>query len=257
MRKSAAAFLLALLAGCMADAPPRVASVPVVAAPVVAPAQDLHALQLAAVSAAAPLADPRVLDLALRARSCAIAHGDMADGSRLAVIDYSRPSTEPRLWVFDLQGAPRLLFAEHVAHGRGSGENFARRFSNDDGSFQSSLGLFATAETYSGEHGYSLRLDGMEPGVNDHARQRAIVMHGAWYVDPALARTQGRIGRSQGCPAVREGIARPMIDALRGGQLLFAYYPDAAWLARSRFLACDATRAAAEPVAATLHASPR
>lgn len=182
-------------------------------------------------------ADRQVLRLAVRARDCALSSGDAQDVSRLAVIDYSRPSTQPRLWVFDLRGE-RLLYREHVAHGRNTGGDFATRFSNTEGSLQSSLGLFRTGETYVGENGYSMRMDGLEAGVNDLARARAIVMHGAWYVDPAAARRQGRLGRSLGCPALRSGIAREVIDTLKQGQLLFAYYPDAAWLARSRFLAC-------------------
>lgn len=183
----------------------------------------------------APDADPKVLALALEARDCA---KDAApDAERLAVIDYSRPSTEPRLWVFDL-AARKLLFAEHVAHGRGSGENLATAFSNRNGSHQSSLGLFVTAETYQGGNGYSLRMDGLEPGVNDAARDRLIVMHGAPYVDPLAAALQGRLGRSFGCPAVRPEVAREVIDTLKQGQLLFAYYPDEDWLEESRFLGC-------------------
>lgn len=170
------------------------------------------------------------------------------------MIDYSRPSTERRLWVFDLRDA-RLLYDEYVAHGKGSGENFASHFSNDDGSLQSSLGLFSTAETYDGGNGYSLRMDGLEPGINDRARERLLVMHGAWYVDPVVALKQGRLGRSYGCPALRPQVAREVIDTLKQGQLLFAYYPDRAWLAHSPLLDCDATTAAAEPVA-SLHAAP-
>ena len=188
----------------------------------------------------APDVSTEALQHALDARDCALASGAALAASRLAVIDYSRPSTEPRLWVFELGAEPRLLFAEHVAHGRGSGENMARRFSNVEGSHQTSLGLFRTAETYQGGNGYSLRLDGLEPGTNDAARARAIVMHGAPYVNPALAQRQGRLGRSFGCPAVREAVARPLIDSLRDGQLLFAYHPDAQWKANSPFLVCDA-----------------
>ena len=185
----------------------------------------------------APDADPQVLALALRARQCALAHGDIAADDRLAVIDYSRPSTQKRLWVFELQPA-RLLYAEHVAHGRGTGENLAQHFSNVDGSHQSSLGLFRTAETYQGGNGYSLRMDGLEPGVNDRARERQIVMHGAPYVNPEQALRQGRLGRSFGCPAVRKEVARGVIDTLKNGQLLFAYYPDQRWLTQSAFLQC-------------------
>jgi hypothetical protein len=186
---------------------------------------------------AAPALDRDVLAMALDARACALRSGAVAQAARLAVIDYSKPSTEPRMWVFDLD-RELLLYAEHVAHGRGSGENFARAFSNRDGSYQSSLGLFATADTYIGGNGYSLRMDGLEPGFNDRARGRAIVMHGAPYVDPLQALRQGRLGRSLGCPALRPAIARGVIDTIKDGQLLFAYYPDPEWLARSRFLRC-------------------
>ena len=204
---------------------------------------------LAALSAAAPAADPAVLALALRARSCA---SDAAATMRLAVIDYSRPSTQQRLWVFDLR-QPRLLYSEYVAHGRNSGENFATQFSNSEGSLQSSLGLFRTAETYEGDNGYSMRMDGLEPGFNDRARERALVMHGAWYVDPLLALKQGRIGRSLGCPALRPQVAHALIDSLKQGQLLFAYYPDRAWLAHSRLLGCNATAMTAKPDGTRIH----
>ena len=183
----------------------------------------------------APEADPAVLALALEASECARDRAPSA--RRLAVIDYSRPSTEPRLWVFDLE-ARKLLFAEHVAHGKGSGENLATAFSNENGSHQSSLGLFVTGETYHGGNGYSMRMDGLEPGVNDAARERLIVMHGAPYVDPLAAALQGRLGRSFGCPALRPAVAREVIDTLKQGQLLFAYYPDPDWLGGSRFLGC-------------------
>lgn len=197
---------------------------------------------LARLQRLAPQADPKVLALALEAAECAVAAGTIAPAQRLAVIDYSRPSTEPRLWVFDLKKAV-LLYAEHVAHGRNSGENLATAFSNRESSHQSSLGLFATAETYFGGNGYSLRMDGLEPGVNDMARPRAIVMHGAPYVDPVMAQRQGRLGRSFGCPAVRSAVANDVIDTLKQGQLIFAYYPDQQWLANSRFLRCGATLA--------------
>lgn len=187
--------------------------------------------------AQAPGLDAEVLALALAARDCAAATEVAERSPRLAVIDYSLPSTEVRLWVFDLEHQ-RLLHAEHVAHGRGSGDNHATAFSNIEGSHQTSLGLFRTDRTYVGANGYSLRMDGLDPGFNDRARERAIVMHGADYVDPQRALAQGRLGRSHGCPAVRTEIARPLIDDLRDGQLLFAYYPDPEWLARSQPLAC-------------------
>lgn len=194
--------------------------------------------KLARLSALAPDADRGVLALALAARECAVASGEVAADSRLAVIDYSLPSTARRLWVFDMRDG-KLLHHELVAHGRGSGDNYATSFSNQADSHQTSLGLFRTAETYIGGNGYSLRLDGLEPGVNDNARARAIVMHGAWYVDPAVAAKQGRLGRSYGCPALRQQVARVVIDELKERNLLFSYANDAAWLQRSRDFACS------------------
>jgi hypothetical protein len=192
--------------------------------------------EVARLAAVAPRANPDVLSLALRAAECARSRGKTLV-PRLAVIDYSLPSTRPRLWVFDLD-RQSLLFEELVAHGKGTGERLSTRFSNVEGSKMSSLGLFRTASTYVGANGYSLRLEGLEPGYNDRAEARAIVMHGAPYVSRALADRMGRIGRSWGCPAVRSEIARPVIDALKGGSLLFAYYPDSGWLRDSRYLSC-------------------
>lgn len=205
----------------------------------------------AELAAAAPAADPKVLTLAARAAECARRQG-VLDGLRhLAVIDYSLPSTQPRLWVFDLT-RHRLLFQELVAHGRNTGEQLAERFSNVEGSRMSSIGLYQTAETYYGSNGYSLRLRGLDPGFNDNALSRAIVMHGAPYVSQAIADRLGRLGRSWGCPAVREEVARTVIDTLKGGALLFAYYPDRKWLAESPYFQCkDAPGLAASPVVAT------
>jgi hypothetical protein len=190
----------------------------------------------------APAADPQVLELALSAMQCAQAQGFGAAADRLAVIDYRRSSLKPRLWVFDL-AAGRLLFEEVVAHGQGSGGDLATRFSNLNGSHTSSVGLFMTRESYDGRNGYSMRMEGLEPGINDQALARAIVMHGAPYVDVANGMKQGRLGRSWGCPAVREAIARRMIDVLKGGQFVFAYYPDSDWLAQSELLRCPTAQA--------------
>jgi hypothetical protein len=179
-----------------------------------------------------------VLQLAVTAVSCAVNAGDIERPRTLTVIDYSLPSTEPRLWVFDVETG-KLLFKELVAHGRNTGENMATRFSDVPESRQTSIGLFVTGDTYVGSNGYSLRLDGLEPGFNARARERAIVMHGAPYVNPSLAASQGRIGRSWGCPALREAVARDVIDTVRGGGVIFSYYPDQEWLQTSRFLNCD------------------
>lgn len=183
----------------------------------------------------APGLSPEVLKLAVDASLCAAEQGLVRRRDLLTVIDYSIPSTEPRLWIFDLR-KERLLFREHVAHGVNSGGNLPTRFSNQPESRQTSLGLFVTQETYVGANGYSLRMRGLEKGVNDRARARAIVMHGAPYVNPAAARAQGRLGRSWGCPAVRTKVARKIIDTVKNGSPIFAYYPEPAWLATSHFL---------------------
>ena len=202
--------------------------------PAIAAAQSPDLSQL---SRLAPDANPRVLSLALEARACASQSLGEAPSPRLAVIDYSRASTEPRLWVFDLANN-KLLFREVVAHGQGTGENMARAFSNIDGSHQTSLGLFRTGDTYQGGNGYSMRMEGLEPGTNDKAMSRAIVMRGAPYVNVQTARKQGRLGRSWGCPAVRPEVARQVIDSLKNGQMIFSYYPDTNWLAKSPFIKC-------------------
>ncbi|KII33421.1 MULTISPECIES: murein L,D-transpeptidase catalytic domain family protein [Pseudomonas] len=189
-----------------------------------------------ALAKAAPNANAKVIALAVRATQCTRAQG-AAPAQRLAVIDYSLPSTEQRLWVFDLKKR-KLLFHELVAHGRNSGENMATLFSNQNESYATSLGLFRTQESYRGQNGYSLRMEGLEPGFNDNAFDRAIVIHGAPYVSPVLARANGRIGRSLGCPAVRPAIAHRLIDSMKDGQLLFSYYPDQRWLKSSSYINC-------------------
>src|SRR6185295_10651443 len=177
----------------------------------------------------------QVLDLAMSAAICAESRGVVGSPKTLTIIDYSLPSTEPRLWVLDLKTG-RALYQEIVAHGRGSGGNLATAFSNAADSHQTSLGLFVTEDVYVGQNGYSMRLNGLERGVNDQARERAIVVHGAPYVDPAIAAVHGRLGRSWGCPALRPAIAKKLIDRIKGGNLLFAYYPDKEWLTGSQFL---------------------
>ncbi|OKA17570.1 hypothetical protein BOH74_22505 [Pseudomonas versuta] len=185
---------------------------------------------------AAPELNPQALKSALSAMQCAVSNG-ASPAQNLAVIDYSQPSTARRLWIFDLR-KKTLVLRDLVAHGQKSGENFATQFSNNEGSHQSSLGLFRTQESYQGANGYSLRMDGLEPGINDSARERAIVIHPASYVNTLWSQTQGRIGRSQGCPAVRPQVARQVVDKLKDGQFMFAWYPDQHWLQSSAYLNC-------------------
>lgn len=184
----------------------------------------------------APGLNPKVLNLAINAVQCAVNNG-VTPANKLTVIDYSLASSQPRLWVFDLASG-KLLFNELVAHGKNSGENYARRFSNQLGSLQSSLGLFQTKDTYDGSNGYSLRMEGLDQGFNDKAMERAIVFHGAPYVNPKHVKKFGRLGRSWGCPAVNSGIAKKVIDTIKGEQFLFSYYPDKRWLTASSLLNC-------------------
>jgi hypothetical protein len=193
---------------------------------------------------AAPAEWPRreVLELGLRAYRCGRAEGQF-DSPILTIIDYSLPSTEKRLWVIDL-AKRRVLFHELVAHGQNSGEVYAVDFSNRPGSRQSSLGLFRTDDVYDGRHGESLRLIGLEPGFNDRAEERRIVMHGAAYVNPGVVEILGQLGRSWGCPAVDRAVFPQIVPRIKEGTALFAYYPDPRWLQQSRFLRCDANLAA-------------
>ena len=132
--------------------------------------------------------------------------------------------------------AEQVLFATVVSHGKNSGGNYATSFSNEEGSLKSSLGFYLTGETYKGRNGYSLILDGLEKGINDRARQRAIVMHGAAYSNPSVIRANGRLGRSFGCPAVPQALSRPIIDAIKGGSVLYIYAPIPEYLAQSSIL---------------------
>jgi hypothetical protein len=182
----------------------------------------------------APGLRSEVLRLALDATECAEERGLVKRRDLLTVIDYSLPSSQARLFVFDL-AAKKLLFRELVAHGKTSGGDRATFFSNSPGSLATSLGLYITADPYIGSNGYSLRLKGLEEGINDMAWDRAIVMHGASYVSHAAIQALGRLGRSWGCPAVRQEISRRLIDTVRGGTPVFAYYPEQSWLSRSSF----------------------
>lgn len=174
----------------------------------------------------APHANPRALSTAARAWACV----NQYQSTRvLGMIDYSLPSSEPRLWVFDLQHRT-LLFKLRVAHGQGTGQLYASSFSNQADTHMSSLGAFVPDGAYIGRHGLSLRLKGVDGRFNSHAEQRAIVVHGAPYVSTAFVHAHGRLGRSWGCPAVRQDIAPKLVRALEGRSLLFAYYPNSDFL---------------------------
>lgn len=153
----------------------------------------------------------------------------------LSIVDFSMPSTQKRLLVLDMN-AHRVLFNSHVAHGRNSGSNYATTFSNKVGSYQSSLGFYITENTYQGGNGYSLILEGLECGFNDKAKERAIVIHGADYCESSVISSSGRLGRSLGCPALPPKLSRPVIDAIKGGSVLFIYADDSKYLAQSSYL---------------------
>ncbi len=148
----------------------------------------------------------------------------LKNDSLLTIIDFSSPSVDQRFFIVDLKNK-KIIKNTWVAHGMKSGANTAEYFSNRKHSNKSSLGLYITNETYEGKHGYSLRLDGMNKGLNDNARKRAIVVHGADYVSNEFIAKQGRIGRSFGCPAVPMNEVTEIIDLIKNGSCLFIYHP--------------------------------
>ncbi len=164
------------------------------------------------------------LQAGLAAYQRALRQGLVSNPDVLTIIDYTLPSVDRRLWVLDMR-AGAVLYRELVAHGRGSGGNLATSFGNTPETYKSSLGLFVTESPYTGQNGYSLRLEGLEHGINDNAWSRAIVIHGAPYVNPKIASHFGRLGRSLGCPAVRPTVARSLIDTIKGGSVVYAYGP--------------------------------
>ncbi|TGE14399.1 murein L,D-transpeptidase catalytic domain family protein [Hymenobacter elongatus] len=160
----------------------------------------------------------------------------------LTVIDFSRSSRLKRLWVIDLK-QQRVLFHTLVAHGKNTGEEFAQAFSNVNGSEQSSIGFYLTGNTYNGKHGLSLKLRGLEPRYNSNAGSRAVVVHGAEYVCEDFVRQHGRLGRSQGCPALPASQASDIIRVIKGGSVIYAHAP-AAVNYTSSFLQLDPALAA-------------
>lgn len=182
---------------------------------------------------AAPKLKADILRLALIAFNHA-EHLGLVHKKILTVIDYSKASSQERLWVFDLD-KEKLLYETFVAHGRNSGALYPTHFSNQGRSLSSSLGTYITANTYSGSNGYSLNLKGLEHGYNDNALSRRVVMHGAWYVSEEFIKRSGQLGRSWGCPAVNPTMAKPIINTIKDGTVLFAYYPDKKWLSHSQY----------------------
>ncbi|MFA7446469.1 MAG: murein L,D-transpeptidase catalytic domain family protein [Flavobacteriaceae bacterium] len=153
----------------------------------------------------------------------------------ITIIDFTLPSTEKRMVVLDLE-RKQVLFHTIVSHGRNSGEKYATSFSNKHGSYQSSLGFYLTENTYFGGNGYSLRLDGLEKGINDQAKARAVVIHGADYCSEAIIKSTGRLGRSYGCPALPREINEEVINTIKNGTLLYIYADNQEYVANSKYI---------------------
>lgn len=161
--------------------------------------------------------------------------GRLNDQNLVTIIDFSKPSTEKRFYTIDL-AEQKIKYHTYVAHGRNTGENMAKKFSNIPHSNQSSLGFYVTGETYVGSKGYSLRLDGMEKAFNDKIRSRAVVIHAAPYATESWIRKYGRLGRSQGCPALPPHLSREVIDTIKDKTAIFTYFPDKDYLNASQYL---------------------
>jgi hypothetical protein len=164
-----------------------------------------------------------------------VSNGEVEKNNLLSIVDFSLPSTKKRLFVIDVTTG-KLLFNTYVSHGRNSGKEMATEFSNDLNSFKSSLGFFVTGNTYSGEHGYSMRLEGLEAGINDNAYNRSIVMHAASYVNEKVIQMKGFLGRSLGCPAVPPSLHKAIINTIKDGSCLFLYSPDSFYISHSKMI---------------------
>ncbi len=164
-----------------------------------------------------------------------VQHDRLAKDNIISIVDFSLPSTRKRLFVIDLANY-EVLFYSYVSHGVNSGKEYASKFSNIPASYQSSLGFYETKNTYFGENGYSLKLEGLEKGINDNAKRRAIVIHGAAYANESFAKAQGYLGRSWGCPALPEKLHKPIIDKIKNGSCLFIYGANNSYLRNSKII---------------------
>ena len=151
------------------------------------------------------------------------ATGKLRRENILTIIDFTKPSNQKRLFVIDVASL-KLLFNSYVAHGQNSGKEMAESFSNNNESYQSSLGFYVTADTYAGKNGYSMHLNGVEKGFNDHAYARAIVMHGADYATENFVQANGYLGRSWGCPALPLNLVFEILPVISDGCLVYAYF---------------------------------
>ncbi|TMI63514.1 MAG: murein L,D-transpeptidase catalytic domain family protein [Bacteroidetes bacterium] len=177
----------------------------------------------------------KVFEMAEKGYEKIIEEGRLLNDSIVSIIDFSLPSSAKRLYIVDLKNF-EILFNTYVAHGRNSGKEFAKSFSNSESSFKSSPGFYITGNMYTGKHGKSLKLEGLEKGINDNAEKRAVVIHGADYVNESLIHSQGYIGRSQGCPAVSPKESNQIINTIKEGTCLFIYSPEESYQSKSVYL---------------------
>ena len=178
---------------------------------------------------------PEAFDMAVEGYEKLLSAKKIKREGVISIADFSKSSAEKRFFVLDLEQC-KILFQTYVAHGRNTGGEFAKYFSNRPESFQSSLGFYLTEDTYQGKNGFSMQLSGLEPGINDKARQRAIVMHGASYANESFIRHRGYLGRSQGCPALPEKMNKPIIQKIKNGTCLFIFGKDKNYSNQSKLI---------------------
>lgn len=177
-----------------------------------------------------------VFNMAIKGLKKLDSNGKLHNPGIVTIADYSQSSNKKRLYVIDLKNN-KLLFNTYVAHGRNTGEEFAKSFSNQEGSYKSSLGFYVTENPITGSHtGFSLQIKGVEKGFNDHAVQREIIIHGAEYASENFIKKYGRLGRSYGCPSLPPEMNKPIIETIQGGTCLFLYNPDKDYITRSALL---------------------
>jgi len=177
-----------------------------------------------------------IFNLAIKGLKKLDSDGKLNNPNIVTIVDYSQSSNKKRLYVIDLKNK-KLLFNTYVAHGRNTGAEYAKSFSNDEGSYKSSLGFYITEHPITGSHtGFSLLIDGVEKGFNDHAVQRAIIIHAAEYATENFIKKYGRLGRSYGCPSLPPEMNKPIIDAIKGGTCLFLYNPNKDYISKSALL---------------------
>jgi hypothetical protein len=180
--------------------------------------------------------DRAIFELAIKGLNKLVTTGKLLNSTIVTIIDFSQSSNKKRLYVIDLKNK-KILFNTYVAHGRNTGSEFAKNFSNEEGSFKSSLGFYVTTRPITGSHtGFSLLMEGVEKGFNDRAGKREIIVHGADYATEKFIQKNGRLGRSMGCPTLPPELNKPIIETIKDGTCLFIYNPDSKYLAGSSLI---------------------